>query len=197
MLLDLYAFAVVFAVIAGTEFIDRTNFALIALSAKRPPFPAWVGAAAAFLTTSLIAVVVGTVLLELIGGHVVYLRLAGGIFLLGYAAYLALAPESARATPGSTSTVFAAFLLIFLLELGDTTQIFMIVFVATFLQPITVFLAGALALCCVAATACFIGSRLGTRVEPKLLDRVVIVILTVIGILTIVLALEPGLLPVV
>jgi putative Ca2+/H+ antiporter (TMEM165/GDT1 family) len=195
VLFDAYAFLIVFAVIGGTEFIDRTNFALIALTAKRPPLPAWVGAATAFIATSAIAVVVGTVLIDVIGGHVVYLRLAGGIFLLGYAAYLALAPEGTRTTPGSGSTAIAAFLLIFLLELGDTTQIFMIVFVATFLEPVTVFLAGALALCCVAASGCYIGSRLGARVEPKVLDKVVIVILSVIGVVTIVLALLPGLVP--
>jgi uncharacterized membrane protein YfcA len=58
---------------------------------------------------------------------------------------------------------------------------------------VIVFFAAALALICVAGFASYVGSRLGARVEPRLLERVVVVILTIAGILTIVYALDPGL----
>jgi uncharacterized membrane protein YfcA len=55
--------------------------------------------------------------------------------------------------------------------------------------------AAALALLTVAAVACLIGSRLGARIEPKHLDRIVIIILTIVGIVTILYALFPGSFP--
>ena len=188
-------FVVVFAVIGGLEFLDRTNFALIGLAAKQEPTSTWAGAASAFVATTLLAVVVGTALLAALGGHIVYLRLGGGVFLLGYAAYLVVVPEADRRPPAGRSAFATAFLLIFLLEIGDTTTIFTILFVSTTQNPVLVAVAAASALIGVAATASLIGSRLGARVEPKALERVVVAILVVAGVVTILYALMPGWFP--
>jgi putative Ca2+/H+ antiporter (TMEM165/GDT1 family) len=188
-------FVVVFAVIGGLEFLDRTNFALIGLAAKQEPTSTWAGAASAFVATTLLAVVIGTALLAALGGHIVYLRLGGGVFLLGYAAYLVVVPEADRRPPAGRSAFATAFLLIFLLEIGDTTMIFTILFVSTTQNPVLVAVAAASALIGVAATASLIGSRLGARVEPKALERVVVAILVVAGVVTIVYALMPGWFP--
>jgi putative Ca2+/H+ antiporter (TMEM165/GDT1 family) len=188
-------FLVVVAVIGGLEFLDRTSFALIGLAAQQPARPTWAGAATAFAVTTLLAVGIGTALLAALGGQIVYLRLGGGIFLLGYAGYLLLVPEADRRPPAGRSAFATAFLLIFLLEIGDTTMIFTILFVSTTQQPLLVALAAASALAGVAACAVLIGSRLGERVEPKVLERVVIVILIVAGLVTIVYSLEPGWFP--
>jgi putative Ca2+/H+ antiporter (TMEM165/GDT1 family) len=192
---DLSIFLIVYAVVAGTEFIDRTNFAVIGLSAKQPPFPTWTGAAAAFLITSAIAVAIGAGLVELVGGKVVYLRLGGAALLFGYAIYLFLVPPGERTPTTGRSAAATAFALIFLLELGDTTQILEVLFVASFANPLMVFAAGALGLMTVAAVGCTIGSRLGARVEPLLLDRIVVAILMTIGTVTVLYALVPGWLP--
>ncbi|MCI4323894.1 MAG: TMEM165/GDT1 family protein [Thermoplasmata archaeon] len=192
---DLGIFLIVFAVVGGTELIDRTHFAVIGLSAKQPPLPTWIGAAGAFLITTGIAIVIGATLVDLLGGQLVYLRLGGAALLLGYATYLVLTPSEERTPPSGRSAAATAFLLILLLELGDTTQILEVVFVATFADPLIVFAAGASALATVAAVGCTIGSQLGEKVEPKLLDRIVIVALFVIGIVTIVYALDPGIFP--
>jgi putative Ca2+/H+ antiporter (TMEM165/GDT1 family) len=191
----LFVFFLVLAVVGGVELLDRTNFALIGLAARRPPFPAWAGAATAFVITSAISVIVGAALVAALSGHLFYLRLGGGIFLLAYAGYLAIVPEESRRAPSSRSTAVTAFLLIFLLELGDTTMILLINFVATLPDPIVVFAGGAVGLSAVAASGVLIGSRLGPKIEPHILDRLVIVILAVIGVITIVYALEPGLVP--
>jgi Ca2+/H+ antiporter, TMEM165/GDT1 family len=188
-------FALVFAVIAGLEFLDRTNFALIGLAAKLPPRSVWAGAATAFVITTVLAVVIGAALVAALGGHIVYLRLGGGAFLLGYAGYLLAVPEADRRPPEHRSAFATALLLIFLLELGDTTMIFTILFVASIGNPLLVGVAAAAGLLSVAATASVIGSRLGARVEPKLLERVVVGILVVAGVVTIAYALAPGLFP--
>lgn len=195
MAFDVLAFLTVLVVVGGFELADRTNFALIGLASREPPLSVWAGAASAFAVTTLLSVVIGTALLALLGGQVVYLRLAGGILLLAYAAYLALAPESPRTVRAARSAGLTAFVLIFLLELGDTTMILTMNFVFTLGNPLLVGIAAGLALIAVAASACFIGSRLGSRIDPRKLERLVIVILGLVGAITILYALAPGLFP--
>lgn len=189
----LFVFAFVFAFIGGIELLDRTSFALIAFSSKHPPLPSWAGAALAFVFTSAIAVIVGGTLETTFHQELVWVRVGGGVVLLAYAGYLALVPEHERQPPGGRSTFATAFILIFLLELGDTTMIFTILFAVEFGTLLVVFVAAALALSSVAAFSSTLGSRLGARVEPRLLERVVVIILTVAGVLTILYALDPGL----
>jgi putative Ca2+/H+ antiporter (TMEM165/GDT1 family) len=191
----LLEFAIVFAVIGGLELLDRTNFALIGLAAKLPPRSVWAGAVCAFLVTTVLAVLIGAALVSALGGQIVYLRLGGGIFLLAYAAYLVFVPESDRRPPEGRSAFATAFLLILLLEIGDTTMIFTILFVASTGNPVLVGVAAAAALIAVAASAALIGSHLGARVEPKVLERLVIGILAIAGVVTIVYALAPGWFP--
>lgn len=195
MAVDIVAFVTVFAVIGGIELTDRTNFALIGLAAKEPPREVWVGAAAAFVVTSALSVVIGTALLTALGGQVLYLRLAGGILLLGYAAYQAFVPEKPEVMRTARSATLTAFLLIFLLELGDTTMILTMNFVFTTSDPLLVGVAASGALIAVAGSACFVGSRLAARIHPAQLKRLVVVVLTIVGTLTILYALVPGVFP--
>jgi putative Ca2+/H+ antiporter (TMEM165/GDT1 family) len=89
----------------------------------------------------------------------------------------------------------SAFLLILVLELGDTTMLLTIGFVLTMPNALVVAVAAGLALTLVALSACLIGPRVGARVEPKHLDRVVVIVLMIVGAVTIVYAVEPGWLP--
>jgi len=191
-------FAVVFVVIAVLEVFDRTSFALIALAARSHPFQNWVGGASAFVLTSAVSVTVGSALSDLLGpSRIGLLRVAGGLFLIGYAAWLYFHPESDDPTrPPRTprTALITAFVTIFLLELGDTTMIFQIVFVSDF-GWLIVFVAGALALVTVAAWDCFLGSRLGARLEPRLLHRIVVVVLIVVGAVTVAYGLAPSAFP--
>ncbi len=189
----LFIFAFVFGVIGGLELLDRTCFAVIAFSSKHPPFQTWAGAAAAFVGTTALSVGVGGALEDAFHRELEWVRVGGGVVLLAYAAYLLWVPEQDRQPPTGRSAFTAAFLLILLLELGDTTMIFTILFSVEFGNLVVVFLAAALALASVAAFASFLGSRLGARVEPRVLERVIVVILTVAGVLTILYAVEPAL----
>ena len=191
-------FAIVFAVVGGLELVDRTSFALMALSARSHPFQNWVGGAAAFVLTSSIAVTLGAALVDLIGpGRIDLLRVAGGLFLIGYALWLYFHPESDdpnRLPRTARSALVTASVTIFLLELGDTTMIFEIVFVSSFGWFI-VLVAGSLALIAVAAWAATIGSRIGSRLEPRLLHRVVVSVLLVVGAVTVAYGLVPSVFP--
>ena len=192
----LTGFAFVFAVVGFFELFDRTSFALIALATRAKPMPTWAGGASAFVATTVIAVTLGAALESALGpSHLGLLRVAGGVFLIGYAGWLYFhrsterEVEQARRRP---DPFLAAFLTIFLLELGDTTMIFEIVFVTDW-GWLVVLLAGALALVTVAAWDVLLGSRVGARIDEDLLDRVVVVVLTIVGAVTIAYGLDPEL----
>jgi putative Ca2+/H+ antiporter (TMEM165/GDT1 family) len=187
-------FLIVFAVVGGFELFDRTSFATMALASRHHPVPTWGGAAIAFVASSAIAVSVGAALVAVLGpGRIGLVRVAAGSFLIAYALWLAYRGPDVE-TQGATSarTAFvAAFATVFLLELGDTTMIVEILFVTDW-GWLLVFVAGSLALITVAAWAAWLGNRLGTRVEPVLLHRIVVVILLAVGALTIAYGIAPG-----
>jgi Ca2+/H+ antiporter, TMEM165/GDT1 family len=187
-------FLIVFAVVGGFELIDRTSFATMALASRHHPVPTWAGAALAFVASSAIAVSVGATLVALLGpGRIGLVRVGAGSFLIGYALWLwHRGPElTTEDTPTARTALVAAFATVFLLELGDTTMIVEILFVTDW-GWLIVFLAGALALISVAAWAAWLGNRLGARVEPELLLRVVVAVLLAVGALTIAYGLAPG-----
>ena len=187
-------FLIVFAIVGGFELFDRTSFAVMALASRHHPVPTWAGAALAFVGSTAIAVTVGAALVDLLGPERIGLvRVAAGSFLIGYALWLLYrGPEVSTGKATSAQTAFfAAFATIFVLELGDTTMIVEILFVTTW-GWLVVFAAGALSLTAVAAWAAWLGNRLGQRVEPMLLHRIVVVILVTVGALTIAYGLAPG-----
>jgi len=188
-------FVLIFGFIAGLELVDRTNFALIGLAAREPPAQVWVGATAAFIVTTILSVAIGSALLAVLGGQILYLRLGGGILLLGYAGYLALSHGTDRAFRTSRTATITAFLLILLLEIGDTTMIFTMNFVFATADPLLVGVAAGLGLVAVATSACLLGPRIGARIEPKNLEKFVIVLLAGVGVLTVIYALSPSSFP--
>jgi putative Ca2+/H+ antiporter (TMEM165/GDT1 family) len=193
----LYGVVVVLAVVGGLELIDRTSFALIGLSARLRPWGAWLGGASAFVATTVLAVAVGTALEGLLGaGRVGLLRLGGGLFLIGYAAWTLLGPAEEKTADRTDlrGAFAAAFLTIFLLELGDTTMIFEIVFVPTFGWA-AVLLGGGVGLVTVAAWDVWLGRRIGVRLSPRTVRKVVAAILFVVGALTALYGLAPSVFP--
>jgi putative Ca2+/H+ antiporter (TMEM165/GDT1 family) len=188
------AFLLVFGVILGLELVDRTNFATMALAARQPARPTWVGATLGFVAVSAIACTIGAVFISVLGPHNIdYLRIGGGIFLIAYALFVYFEGEKEEAAVERVRRApwLVAFVAIFLLELGDTTMIFEVVFVGATGNPLLVFVAGSLALSAAAAEACAIGSRLGAKLEPKVLQKIVVVVLVIVGIITVLYGLEP------
>jgi putative Ca2+/H+ antiporter (TMEM165/GDT1 family) len=195
----LSGFLVVLVVVGGLELFDRTSFALIALSARARAGPTWAGGAVAFVLSTGIAVTVGAAVVAALGPqHLAWVRVGGGVFLVAYAVWMALRPaevEDARRSPDVRSAFMTAFVTIFLLEIGDTTMIFQIVFVANYGWWV-VFGAGVLGLVAVAAWDVLLGQRLGARLSPERLKLVVVVVLLIVGALTILYGLAPALFPV-
>jgi Ca2+/H+ antiporter, TMEM165/GDT1 family len=190
---ELDGFLIVFGVVLGFELIDRTNFATMALASRQHARGTFAGAALAFVCSTAIAVSVGAALVALLGpGRIGWVRVGAGSFLIAYALTLWYrGPETSEAQATSARTAFAtALVTVFLLELGDTTMIVETLFVTDW-GWLVVFVSGSLGLIVAAAWASWLGNRLGARVEPELLHRVVVAILLVVGGLTIAYGLFP------
>ena len=200
----------VFAVIFLFEIVDRTNFAMVSLSGKHPPFQVWTGAALAFVVSSAISVAVGAAIVHLLPTYLVWVKVAGGTVLIAFGAREVLEKEEeeevhAEARLGDAlppgRVRLTAFALILFLEMGDNTQILTFEFVASAgASPgpgvlLVIFVAATLALWCTSAVGARSGAFLRQRVPVDRLEKVLGGILVVIGLLTILVALFPGLLP--
>ena len=117
----------VFPVIFLGELPDKTMFASLVLASRGRPLAVWVGAAGAFLVHVVIAVTIGVGLFHLLPHRAVEVVVAT-MFLVG--AVLAFreafrVEDAAEAEVDATSgrIITTAFIVIFLAEWGDLTQI--------------------------------------------------------------------------
>jgi putative Ca2+/H+ antiporter (TMEM165/GDT1 family) len=186
--------ALVFPIIALGELPDKTMFASLVLSTRGKPLSVWAGAAAAFLVHVAIAVTVGALLFRVVP-HRAVSAIVAVMFLAGAALSLREALAERRvedrqqrlidAESGSHRVFATAFLVVFLAEWGDLTQILIANLAVHYHSPASVALGSLAALWVVSALAV-----LGGRGLLRILNVVAIRLATA-GIL-LVLALVAG-----
>ena len=197
---------VVFVVIFLAEIVDRSNLALMSMSGQGGARQVWLGAAAAFLVSTTLAVVLGALLIQALAGFLFEIRLAGGLLIVGYALLTLLRPAlegtgGADRSPlvqgplGTHPTIYAAFLIVLLLEMGDNTQLLTLLFTASLADPLAVFVGALLGLLAASALGTRLGRWLGGRIETHRLRMVFGGVLLIVGGITLLLAFFPGLLP--
>jgi putative Ca2+/H+ antiporter (TMEM165/GDT1 family) len=165
-------FAVVFAVfpiIFIGELPDKTMFASLVMSTRGRPALVWVGAAAAFAVHVVIAVTIGVALFHLLP-HEVLDAVVAGMFLVGAALALREAIKEKkqrqqeeiveREVASHRRVAVTAFLVIFLAEWGDLTQILTANLAAHYHDPFSVGVGAVLALWAVAGLAVIGGQSL-------------------------------------
>lgn len=162
-------FAVVFAVfpiIFLGELPDKTMFASLVMSTRGRPAVVWLGAAAAFTVHVVIAVTVGVALFHLLP-HQVLDAVVAGMFLVGAALALREAAKERkdeelveREVASHRRIAVTAFVVIFLAEWGDLTQILTANLAAHYHDPLSVGVGAVLALWTVAALAVVSGQSL-------------------------------------
>jgi Ca2+/H+ antiporter, TMEM165/GDT1 family len=169
--MDLSVLAVTFGLIFVAELPDKTMIAAIVLASRHRPLPVWIGAAAAMVVNSALAVGAGR-LLELlphraVEGVVAALFLAGSLYLLltGEASAEHQGEEEAAHASSNRNVALTAFGVIIVAELGDLTQILTANLAAHYHQPWSVFLAAVAALVTVMAIG-VLGGRALLRVMP-------------------------------
>jgi Ca2+/H+ antiporter, TMEM165/GDT1 family len=181
--------ATVFGIVFVGELPDKTMFASLVLASRGSAALVWLGAAAAFLVHVCIAVTVGGVLFTLLPHRVVQ-GVVALLFLVG--AIMALRgdgdeddDESAAGGAGrftALRTVGTAFVVIFIAEWGDLTQILTANLAARYDNPLEVGIAATLALWAVAGVA-MVAGKLMRHLPVTLVRRVTAVVLLVLAVL--------------
>jgi Ca2+/H+ antiporter, TMEM165/GDT1 family len=164
----------VFTIIFLLELPDKTALATLLLATRHRPFPVFLGAVAAFVIQSAVAVAAGS-LLSLLPREPI--RIGAGILFLLMAALIVAqnlkreeakeAAEVEREEQRHRRPFATAFLLVFVAEWGDLTQLATAALQARYRDALTVFTAATLALWAVAAIAVVLGNRLGAWIPQR------------------------------
>ena len=179
--------AAVFPIIFVGELPDKTMFASLVLSTRGKPLSVWIGAAAAFLLHVVIATTIGVALFHLVP-HRVLDGIVAFMFLVG--AVLAIREarkeqqEEGLVEKESTSgrrVATTAFVVIFLAEWGDLTQILTANLAAHYHSPFSVGVGALLALWAVAGLAVVGGQSLLRFINIRTVRLVTAVVLIVLA----------------
>jgi Ca2+/H+ antiporter, TMEM165/GDT1 family len=178
-------FVSIFAVIFVAELPDKTALASLVLATRHRALPVLVGAAAALAIQSLVAVIAGS-LLSMLPPRAVHIG-SGVLFLVSaivmWRKHEEMAEESEDSGDAGFAKAFAmSFMVVFVAEWGDLTQIATAGFAAHSRQPVLVFCAATSALWAVAAIAVTVGKHAGHLLNPKITQKVAAVLFALVGI---------------
>ena len=174
--MDWTLFFSTFSVIFVAELPDKTALATVLMATRGRPPAVFTGVALAFLVQTLVAVAFGS-LIGLLPRS--WVRVGAGLLFLGFAAHTWFAGRhhndlSVRAASDDPAnqpffkSAWSAFVVIFIAEWGDLTQLATASVAAHYREELITVFAGALcALWCVSAIAIFVGSRLGHLLEGQ------------------------------
>jgi Ca2+/H+ antiporter, TMEM165/GDT1 family len=177
--------AAVFPIIFIGELPDKTMFASLVLSTRGKPFSVWLGAAGAFTVHVVIATTIGVALFHLVP-HRILDGVVAVMFLTGAALALREATKEeeeeeelvARESVSGRRVLTTSFIVIFLAEWGDLTQILTANLAAHYHSPLSVGVGAVLALWAVAGLAVIGGQSLLRFINIRTLRIITAVALT-------------------
>jgi putative Ca2+/H+ antiporter (TMEM165/GDT1 family) len=168
-------FASTFALIFVAELPDKTAFATLLMATRGRPLAIFVGVAGAFLVQSILSVSFGSAL-GLLPAAWVKIAAALSFFAFAWAAWARKDAKDEEIHSEESRRTFArtavnSFVVIFLAEWGDLTQLATAALSAKYKSPLTIFTSATLALWCVTALVIAVGARVGKLLRPALLNR--------------------------
>ena len=174
----------VFPIIFLGELPDKTMFASLVLSTRGRPAVVWLGAAAAFSVHVVIATTIGVALFHLLPQRALDAFVAG-MFLVGAVLALREAAKERREealvereVASHRRIAVTAFLVIFIAEWGDLTQVLTANLAAHYHDALSVGVGALLALWAVAALAVVSGQSLLRVINIATVRIVTAVVLT-------------------
>ena len=185
-----------FATIAVTIFIveltDKDALLLLALATKIKAWTAFAAGATAFTVTSAIIVTVGYFLIRAV--PIFWVRLAGGVVMIGFAVWEFLESASEEASEekrllertrkgrSNWSVFVGAVSMLIILDLaGDATEVLTIVYVARFSSVLLVFLGAVTALVSASALETILGTKLSKLLSPRRIAILSLIVFLAIG----------------
>jgi len=175
----------VFGVVFVAELPDKTALAALVLASRNAPLPVFLGTAAALTVQSLVAVAAGQ-LVSLLPPGVVHL-VAGAVFLVSAVVMWLRKQDDAETEatadrPGFWRTAWLVFVVVFIAEWGDLTQLATAALAARYAAPVAVFVGATAALWSVSAIAVLVGHRAGKLLSPRVTRKVAAVVFALVGI---------------
>ena len=171
-----------FALLFVAEMGDKTQLTAMTLATRFRALPVTIGVCSAFLVLNVLAVLVGQVLFRDVPQTAVLV--AAGLLFLGFAWKSWRDADDADAEGSQASprgAILTSFLMIFMAELGDKTQLALIALVASSGSPWSVFAGATLALWAVSLIGIFVGATLLKKVPAVLMHRVAAVLFAAFG----------------
>lgn len=177
---NLHVALVCFPLIFLAELPDKTMFASLLMATKGRPTKVWLGAAAAFVVHVTIATTIGVALFSILPRQAID-GVVAALFLFGaiYAWRDGTKDEAERVARERTrhGVVVTAFLVIFLAEWGDLTQILTANLAAKYHAALSVAVGSVLALWVVSAIAVVSGQSLLRFVNITTVRKITAVVL--------------------
>jgi putative Ca2+/H+ antiporter (TMEM165/GDT1 family) len=174
----------VFPIIFIGELPDKTMFASLVMATRGRPLFVWLGAAGAFVVHVVIATTIGVAIFKLLPHRVVE-GIVAGMFLLG--AFYALREgmkdeeELSEKEASKHGVVLTAFIVIFVAEWGDLTQILTVNLAAHYHNALSVAVGATLALWAVAGIAVVSGQTILRFVNVATIRKVTAVVLVALA----------------
>jgi putative Ca2+/H+ antiporter (TMEM165/GDT1 family) len=190
--MNLSLFFSTFALIFVSELPDKTAFAALFLATRHHPVGVFIGAAGAFVIQSVVAVAFGSIM-SLLPPQIIH-RFAGILFLIfAFMMWRREEPSAEKCESGKSDqaaqfsqSAASAFMVIFIAEWGDLTQLATATIAANSHAPLTIFTSATLALWAVTAIGVVVGCQAKQFIQPKILQRVAVIAFTVAGLVLLV-----------
>jgi putative Ca2+/H+ antiporter (TMEM165/GDT1 family) len=155
-----------FAIVALAEFGDKTQIAVVCLSANHRPRSVFTGAVLAFALVGGTSAFIGGAIAPFIPTF--WIGLAGGISFLIFGIYTLFSKEYTMGNITEHSrTVTTSFLFMAVMELGDKTQLAVIALSAEYGAPLQVFLGGILAFTVLTALGAVFGKIISKYISAQ------------------------------
>jgi len=166
LFIDLAPLLSSFAIVSLSEFGDKTQIAVISLSAKHRPRSVFIGALLALALVGGVSASVGGLIAPFVSAF--WVGLVAGISFIAFGTYTLLSKESAIIRIKERSrTVTTSILLISTLELGDKTQLAIVALAAEYNAPIQVFLGAMLSFALMTALGVIFGRIISRYVSAR------------------------------
>ena len=182
MALDLLPILSSLAIVAIAEFGDKTQIAVVSLSAKHRPRSVFIGALLGYALVGGVSVLIGGAVAPFVPAF--WIELVAGISFLIFGVYTFFSKEDTMVKIKEHSkTVTTSFLLIGVLEFGDKTQLAVIALSAEYGAPVQVFIGAMLAFALLTAFGAVFGKIISSYVSARYIKIGASLIFVVFGVL--------------
>jgi len=169
-----------FVTIGLAELGDKTQLSILLLSSKtKKHLELLLGVMAAFLITDGVAILIGSWVTHFV--PIAWIKIVSGVIFIVFGILTLKDPkEGGRDQLYSSNAFIAGFVMIFLAEWGDKTQIAAALF-ATEYHPLLVLISTLAALAILSLMAVYLGKFIADKIDQKMISKIAGILLVLIG----------------